>query len=268
MLSTVKTPSNEIFYNLVENSRESLYLCSPFIKKEIIDEILQRRNDGIDTVVITSSNISNFLNGSLDISAIKELINRGIVVRNYQNLHAKVYLFDNKKALITSANLTNNALYRNFEYGILIEDEKAIVDQIYDDYIQMTCDDECGTFDLALLERLEKIKKDYIQRPVISIDEDNDTLIVVNDISKLTKKMSSWQKDVFLCINKMESATFTLDDIYQFENDLKILHPNNNNVKPKIRQMLQQIRDMGFVKFISRGIYKKLWISGDPIIGY
>ena len=41
------------------------------------------------------------------------------MVRNYQNLHAKIYLFDNKKALITSANLTNNGLYHNFEYGVL-----------------------------------------------------------------------------------------------------------------------------------------------------
>lgn len=27
MFSTVKSPSNEIFYNLVENSKESFYLC-------------------------------------------------------------------------------------------------------------------------------------------------------------------------------------------------------------------------------------------------
>ena len=202
MLSIVKSPSNDIFYNLVENSRESLYLCAPFIKKEIIDGILRRRSDGVDTVVITSSNISNFLNGSLDISAIKELINEGIMVRNYQNLHAKIYLFDNKKALITSANLTNNALYHNFEYGVLIEDEKAVVDQIYDDYIQMTCDDECGTFDLSLLDRLQRIKNNYVHRPVISLDEDNDTLIVINDVSKLINKMSPWQKDVFHIYNR------------------------------------------------------------------
>ena len=267
MLSIVKSPSNDIFYNLVENSRESLYLCAPFIKKEIIDGILRRRSDGVDTVVITSSNISNFLNGSLDISAIKELINEGIMVRNYQNLHAKIYLFDNKKALITSANLTNNALYHNFEYGVLIEDEKAVVDQIYDDYIQMTCDDECGTFDLSLLDRLQRIKNNYVHRPVISLDEDNDTLIVINDVSKLINKMSPWQKDVFMCINRMESATFTANDIYQFENELKVLHPNNNNVKPKIRQILQQIRDMGFVKFTTRGTYKKLWICGSQESG-
>ena len=25
--------------------------------------------------------------------------------------------------------------------------------------------------------------------------------------------------------------------------------------------MLQQLRDMGFIKFVNRGIYKKLWID-------
>ena len=267
MFSIVKSPSNKIFYNLVVNSKKSIYLCAPFIKKEIVDEILQRRNDNVDTVVITSSNISNFLNGSLDISAIKTLLAMGVMVRNYQNLHAKIYLFDNKKALITSANLTNNGLYHNYEYGILIEDEKEVVNQIYDDYIQMTCDDECGTFDLALLDRLEKIKSNYFSKPIIRIDDENDMLILATDISKLTEKMSAWQRDVFLCINKIESATFSLNDVYQFEKELKSLHPNNNNVKAKIRQILQQIRDMGFVKFTTRGTYKKLWISSDVLSG-
>ena len=52
MLITIKSPSNEILYNLVENFRESLYLCALFIKKEIIDEILQRRSDGVDIVLL------------------------------------------------------------------------------------------------------------------------------------------------------------------------------------------------------------------------
>ena len=124
----------------------------------------------------------------------------------------------------------------------------------------MTCVDEYETIGLALLDRFEIIKNNNIQRHVISLDEDNDTLIVVNDISKFINKMVSWQKDVFMCINRMEKATFTAIDIYQVENELKVLHPNNNNDKLKIRQILQQIRDMGFVKFTTRGTYKKLWI--------
>lgn len=70
---------------------------------------------------------------------------------------------------------------------------KKVVNQIYDDYIQMTCDDECGTFDLALLDRLEKIKSNYFSKPIIRIDDENDMLILATDISKLTEKMSAWQ---------------------------------------------------------------------------
>lgn len=260
MLRIIKSPSAKTFYGLVNEAKESIYLCAPFIKKDIVDQILLRKQPDVDMAVITSSNISNFLNGSLDISAIKELLNRGIMVRNYQELHAKIYLFDTKKALITSANLTNNGLYNNFEYGVLIEDNN-VIEQIQDDYIQMICDNECRTFDIALLDRLERIKKTFKNKPTINVDEENDTIIIVNDVSKLTKKMSSWQKDVFDCINKINGSVFNISDVYSFSNELKTKHPRNNNVEAKIRQMLQQIRDMGFIKFTARGNYKKLWVS-------
>ena len=65
MLNIIKTPSNDEFFSLVKNSEKNIYLCAPFIKKEIVDKILDARKDGITMVVITSSNISNFLCGSL-----------------------------------------------------------------------------------------------------------------------------------------------------------------------------------------------------------
>ncbi len=158
MLSTIKSPSYKSFFNLVKESESNIYLCSPFIKKDIADKILENRKDGIEMVIITSANISNFLCGSLDISAIKKLIKNGFTVRNYQNLHAKIYIFDRKKALVTSANLTNNGLYNNYEYGILIDD-CSIADKIYDDYVEMINNEECGTFNIQLLDRLDKIKQ-------------------------------------------------------------------------------------------------------------
>ena len=121
MLSLIKTPTYNKFFNLVQESENNIYLCAPFIKKDIVDKILEKTKQGVEMVVITSANISNFLCGSLDISAIKKLIEKGVVVRNYQNLHAKIYIFDRKKALVTSANLTNNGLYNNYEYGIFIK---------------------------------------------------------------------------------------------------------------------------------------------------
>ena len=36
------------------------------------------------------------------------------------HLHSKVYLFDNRAAIITSANLTNGGLIHNYECGLYI----------------------------------------------------------------------------------------------------------------------------------------------------
>jgi type II restriction enzyme len=44
-------------------------------------------------------------------------------------------------------------------------------------------------------------------------------------------------------IEKLNKKEFTLDEIYSFEHELKLKHPENNNIKPKIRQQLQFLRD-------------------------
>lgn len=62
---------------------------------------------------------------------------------------------------------------------------------------------------------------------------------------------------ILSCIDQIPSSTFTLNDIYAFENDLKEEFPDNNFIKAKIRQQLQMLRDKGYIDFIARGIYKK-----------
>jgi type II restriction enzyme len=44
-------------------------------------------------------------------------------------------------------------------------------------------------------------------------------------------------------IDSFNKKEFSLSDVYAFEEDLKLLHPENNNIKPKIRQQLQFLRD-------------------------
>ena len=55
-----------------------------------------------------------------------------------------------------------------------------------------------------------------------------------------------------------KKETFTLDEIYKFEQKLKIKYPNNNFIKDKIRQQLQLLRDKGIIEFVGRGNYKKV----------
>lgn len=67
-----------------------------------------------------------------------------------------------------------------------------------------------------------------------------------------------WLLDVLNCVNQLPKNAFSLDEMYAFEDVLKQRHPLNNNIRPKIRQQLQVLRDKGFVDFIGNGKYYKL----------
>jgi type II restriction enzyme len=54
----------------------------------------------------------------------------------------------------------------------------------------------------------------------------------------------------------MVPECFSLDDAYAFEDRLQRLYPGNRNVRPKIRQQLQVLRDRGWLEFTGRGRYR------------
>lgn len=62
----------------------------------------------------------------------------------------------------------------------------------------------------------------------------------------------SWLMDVLYCVNRLPLTMFTLADMYKYEDELKMKHPNNNNVRPKIRQQLQLLRDKGVIDFFGK----------------
>lgn len=65
-----------------------------------------------------------------------------------------------------------------------------------------------------------------------------------------------WLLEVMKCVEALGKREFTLEDAYRFEDHLSRLYPDNRNVKPKIRQQLQFLRDRGFLDFVSRGYYR------------
>ena len=74
-----------------------------------------------------------------------------------------------------------------------------------------------------------------------------------------TKSMESrgWLVDTLHLVERLEE-TFTLKQMYDFCDELKIKHPNNNHIKDKIRQQLQYLRDKGFVEFKGNGVYQRI----------
>lgn len=75
-----------------------------------------------------------------------------------------------------------------------------------------------------------------------------------------TRKRESkgWILDIMKCVDTINDDTFTLKQMYKFEDSLKSKYPENNFIKDKIRQQLQVLRDKGVIEFTERGIYKKI----------
>jgi len=65
-----------------------------------------------------------------------------------------------------------------------------------------------------------------------------------------------WLLDIMRCVEKIGKREFALEDVYKFENELSVLHPENRHIKDKIRQQLQILRDKNYLDFVSRGYYR------------
>jgi type II restriction enzyme len=66
-----------------------------------------------------------------------------------------------------------------------------------------------------------------------------------------------WLLAVMRAVEAVGRPEFTLDDVYAHEATLSALYPGNNNIRPKIRQQLQVLRDMGWLAFNGRGTYRR-----------
>ena len=87
----------------------------------------------------------------------------------------------------------------------------------------------------------------------IVIEQTKKTLLLNTD----NLMARGWLLDILLCLNKIKNNDFSLREFYNFENELSAKHQENNNIRPKIRQQLQILRDKGFIEFLGNGNYRK-----------
>ncbi len=107
----------------VKNS--TLSLICPFIQLQPIARLLN--SESIKTIqVVTRLNAEDFLSGVSDTRALRLLLEVGGTVRCVKRLHTKMYIFGKETAFVTSANLTDTALSKNHEFGIVIKTERLV----------------------------------------------------------------------------------------------------------------------------------------------
>ena len=263
-MKILTTPWKDDLLEMVFQSKKSIKITSPFVKYNVCKELLDAKNSFTKFELITSFKLMNIYSGSLDISAIESVLDKNGIVKNFSKLHSKIYLFDDTSAVITSGNLTNGGLLNNFEYGIFLN-ERNIVQKITNDFNSISTNENTGVIkrtDLSIVKKIlaniPKVQTSNIPHYKVDTPEENFDIIETSS-NNISSSLTGWKLDVFNCLVNIQKQEFTLEEIYSFEKSLQKLHPENNNVKDKIRQQLQILRDIGLLEFLGSGNYKKLW---------
>jgi type II restriction enzyme len=78
----------------------------------------------------------------------------------------------------------------------------------------------------------------------------------LRQLAQLPPSLRGWTLDVLRAVRQLGKTEFSLQELYAFESQLRVLHQKNQNVRPKIRQQLQVLRDLGLLRFGARGNYR------------
>jgi len=134
MIATLGSPWYEHFLALVRAAREQLVLASPYVTEAPLKDIAEalsrlRRLDVVSVQVITDLSATNLLDGSVDATALGHFLTvcPRATVTHCPGLHAKVYIADVARAIVTSANLTLGGLLHNYEYGVLVSEPRLVM---------------------------------------------------------------------------------------------------------------------------------------------
>lgn len=124
------SPWATTFYDLIEIAQNDLFITSPFISSEPLKKLagIISSKPSLQLHIITNLAINSLLAGTLDIDGLKTLVETipNSKVTYLPSLHAKVYIADEKAAVITSGNLTRNGLIGNREYGVLLRNSDDV----------------------------------------------------------------------------------------------------------------------------------------------
>lgn len=107
-LLDTKELQNELSY-LTSNAKE-IIIISAYITDSAINWVLNNISEEVSICVVARLSPQDLMSGASTFNAIRNLLNNGHEIRLLPNLHAKIYLINQKYAFIGSANLTSNGL--------------------------------------------------------------------------------------------------------------------------------------------------------------
>ncbi len=177
--------------------------------------------------------------------------------------HPKLYVIKVGDAVtisIGSSNLTEGGLKRNVEVNALIKAkaDEELVSEIYAVYNSLKFHPKRIKPDEEFLSLYEEIysarrkqerfaERDADFRQLRSTFQEK--VASLRRPVPTPRDLFGWQKLVF---EKLPHGQFRTSDIYPFEEEFRSHYPENRYIRAKIRQILQQLRDIGMIRHVGR----------------
>lgn len=183
----------------------------------------------------------------------------------WNTYHPKMYLMAGSEhgvVCVGSSNLTAGGLSRNAEANILIRSSKdsEVFTDAQSSYVRLKFDGRRIPDEnfLAAYEESTKKKKSVeksqpkeLQTLFTTLETDFETL---PKPSLTSKDLVGWLKLVY---ETLPEGEFTNEDVYGNKDYYRSQYPDNQNIRAKVRQQLQGLRDMGLVEHVSSGVWRK-----------
>lgn len=183
--------------------------------------------------------------------------------------HPKVYLLKSGvevTCIVGSSNLTRGGLSNNVEVNLVLRAsaDSEIVSDIYATYNRLKCHPRRVIPDEELLDlysALCKFESRYRQE-IHSSSRSRGLLKKFDEKAKSLRRPQVTVRDLVgwsrLVYDTLPDGEFSNQQVYESEALLKSYYPDNQNVRAKIRQQLQILRDVGLLEHMGRARWRKL----------
>jgi hypothetical protein len=89
--------------------------------------------------------------------------------------------------------------------------------------------------------KFDKSEKELFPEAVYQPEDD----LYDAGVETITGTLFGWRLDIFNVVSQIPASVFKLKHVYGHKKQLKQMHPENRNIEAKIRQQLQELRDLG-----------------------
>lgn len=130
--TVLQRPWKEHLSRLLSEAETDVFISSPYVTQQgvdfVVDHISQSVRAAGEFTLLTNLSPTNITQGATDPTALQALSAAASTVKIHHlpRLHAKVYIADIRRAIVTSGNLTFGGLNANYEYGLSVEHGQTV----------------------------------------------------------------------------------------------------------------------------------------------